>query len=98
MDPTHVACICRALGDPNRLRIVRMLSGGELCACKLLEAFAITQPTLSHHMGILCACGLVASRREGKWRHYSIRCETLAAFRKFMGDLNCCDQGSGGCE
>jgi len=67
-----VALICKALGDSNRLQIIKMLSDGEKCACKLLEKFNITQPTLSHHMKILCECGLVNVRKDGKWSHYSI--------------------------
>ena len=53
-----VSLICKALGDSNRLRIVRALLEGEMCACRLLEQFSITQPTLSHHMKVLCDCGL----------------------------------------
>jgi ArsR family transcriptional regulator len=62
----------KALADANRLMIVDMLSCEELCACRILEKFSITQPTLSHHMRILCECGLVISRKEGKWMHYSL--------------------------
>ena len=72
MDTMDAAQICKALGDSNRLQIVQMLSNGEKCGCKLLERFEITQPTLSHHMKILCACGLVEVRKEGKWSHYSL--------------------------
>lgn len=96
MQEMDVALICRALGDSNRLRIVKMLSDGEKCGCKLLEAFEITQPTLSHHMKILCECGLVEARREGKWSHYSLNCDTLLAFKAFIGALNC--REGGGCE
>ena len=64
MTATDVAVICKALGDSNRLRIVQMLTEGEKCGCKLLETFDITQPTLSHHMRILCECGLVNARNE----------------------------------
>jgi ArsR family transcriptional regulator len=64
--------IYKALGDINRLMIIDMLIGGELCACKILEKFDITQPTLSHHMKTLCACGLVKGRKQGKWTYYSI--------------------------
>ena len=67
--------IFRALGDPNRLMIMDMLAGGELCACKILEKFGITQPTLSHHMKTLCACALVKGRKQGKWTYYSITAE-----------------------
>lgn len=93
MNEMDIALICRALGDTNRLKIVKMLANGEKCACKLLEAFEITQPTLSHHMKILCECGLVTARRDGKWSHYSLSCETLAAFKNFVGELECCKGG-----
>ena len=62
MNELDVALICKALGDSNRLQIVKKLSDGEMCGCKLLEAFQITQPTLSHHMKILTDSGLVISR------------------------------------
>lgn len=87
MNELDVALICRALGDPNRLKIVLMLSGGEECACKLLEAFEITQPTLSHHMKILSGCGLVTARKDGKWSYYSLNSETLDKFKAFAGSL-----------
>ena len=72
MNAIDVAVICKALGDSNRLQIIQMLSDGEKCGCKLLETFEITQPTLSYHMKILCECGLVNARKEGKWQHYSL--------------------------
>jgi ArsR family transcriptional regulator len=67
------AQLFKALGDPNRLQILQMLCNGELCACKILEKFDITQPTLSHHMKILCDAGIVNRRKEGKWMLYSVR-------------------------
>lgn len=93
MNVTEIALICKALGDSNRLQIVQMLSEGEKCGCKLLEAFEITQPTLSHHMKILCECGLVKARKEGKWNHYSLNCENLREFKHFIGELSCCKKG-----
>lgn len=68
----EAAAVFKALGDENRLRILLMLADGEKCACKLLEQMQISQPTLSHHMKILCEAGIVTGRREGKWMHYSI--------------------------
>ena len=72
MDYTEYARLFKALSDPKRLKIVHMLAGGELCACKILEEFHITQPTLSHDMKLLTAAGLVIPRREGKWTHYRL--------------------------
>lgn len=90
MHTMDYALICKALGDGNRLQIVEMLSDGEKCACKLLERFQITQPTLSHHMRILCECGLVDVRKEGKWSHYSLNEEILGAFKTYICGLKAC--------
>lgn len=60
------ALVCKALGDTNRLQIVKLLTGGEKCTCDLLEHFRITQLTLTHHMRVLTECGLLNSRRDGK--------------------------------
>lgn len=97
MNTADVALICKALGDSNRLQIVEQLSDGEKCACKLLERFEITQPTLSHHMRILVECGLVEVRRDGKWSHYTLNCETLQAFKAFIDGLSCGEAKEGGC-
>ena len=99
MKTMDVALICRALGDSNRLEIIQMLSDGEKCGCRLLEKFEITQPTLSHHMKILVECGLVNDRREGKWHHYSLNCDTLTKYKAFIDSLTCekCSDGKGGC-
>lgn len=64
--------VFKAFCDENRLRILQMLQSGEKCACVLLEKLNVTQPTLSHHMKILCESGIVYPRKEGKWTYYSI--------------------------
>lgn len=69
---TETAQIFKAFCDENRIRILEMLQSGEKCGCKLLEELNVTQPTLSHHMKILCDSGIVESHKEGKWTHYKI--------------------------
>lgn len=96
MSEIDVALICKALSDANRLKIVQMLTNGEECAGKLLEAFQITQPTLAHHMKVLSECNLIKTRRVGKWAYYSLNCSTLTSFREFIAQLNC-DKNNGGC-
>lgn len=66
------AKVFKAFCDENRLRILEILQSGEKCACTLLEDLQISQSTLSHHMKILVEGGIVNSRKEGKWTHYSI--------------------------
>ena len=89
MNESEIALICKALGDENRVQIIKMLTGGELCACKILDAFNITQPTLSHHMKILTDCNLVNSRKEGKWTYYSINCNKFSDFKSAVSQFTC---------
>lgn len=72
LDAKKTAVIFKAFCDENRIRILQLLQSGEKCACMLLEEMNITQPTLSHHMKILCDSGIVTGRKVGKWTHYSI--------------------------
>lgn len=68
----QIAMMFKALSDENRIRILKLLQSGEECACKLLDELNIAQPTLSHHMKILCDSGIVSGRKEGRWMYYSI--------------------------
>ena len=89
MKESEIAVICKALGDENRVQILKMLTGGELCACKILDAFKITQPTLSHHMKTLTDCNLVNSRKEGKWTYYSLNSEKFSDFENAVSEFTC---------
>jgi len=80
----ETAELFKALSDPNRLMIAEMLSHGELCACRILERFRITQPTLSHHMKTLCSCGLVFWRKEGRWTYYTLNGEKIRQLEAFV--------------
>jgi DNA-binding transcriptional ArsR family regulator len=60
------------LSDKTRLMILQLLADEELCSCEIMAALNLTEPTTSHHLGILERSGLVASRREGKWVFYRI--------------------------
>ena len=81
------AKILKAISDPKRLRIVDMLSCGELCGCKILEAFRITQPTLSHDMKVLIDAGIVRDRKEGKNTFYSLDQDWLATFQATLQEI-----------
>ncbi len=62
----------KALADETRLRIVKLLEVREMCVCEVMIALGLTQPTTSHHLGLLENAGLVKDRKEGKWVFYSI--------------------------
>ena len=87
-DYKRYALMMKALGDETRLKIFHMLAQGELCACKVLEEFNITQPTLSYHMKILCDTGLVNGRRDGIWMRYTINKEAYDRLKGFVDNIN----------
>ncbi|MEM3011166.1 MAG: metalloregulator ArsR/SmtB family transcription factor [Candidatus Bathyarchaeia archaeon] len=64
--------IFKALADKTRLRILNLLRVREMCVCEIMIALDLTQPTASHHLGILGNAGLVNCRKEGKWVYYSL--------------------------
>lgn len=80
--------VFKALSDPNRLKIVEILADGETCACKLLEELSVSQPTLSHHMGILQRAGMVIGRKSGQWIHYSIDKNTVMELIGYLTSLS----------
>ena len=69
----------KALGDPVRLRLLSMIaaSGGEVCVCDLTGSFAVSGPTISHHLKVLREAGLVDCERRGTWVYYWARGEAL---------------------
>ncbi|MDX9872441.1 MAG: metalloregulator ArsR/SmtB family transcription factor [Clostridia bacterium] len=79
--------VFKALGDPKRAMIIDMLSCGELCACMILEKFEMSQSTLSHHMKLLCECGLVKGREQGKWTYYSLDADMISSTKQFFRDI-----------
>lgn len=89
LDEKKMAVIFKAFCDENRIRILKMLATGEKCGCKLLEEINVTQPTLSHHMKILCDSGVVTGRKEGKWTHYSISPQGARMAVQCLQELTC---------
>jgi ArsR family transcriptional regulator len=61
-----------ALADPTRLRLLHLLSRGEVCVCYFIEILGETQTKISRHLAYLRRAGIVAARRDGKWMHYRL--------------------------
>jgi ArsR family transcriptional regulator len=64
--------VMKALSDPNRVKIVKMLQKGTMCVCEVQAALEISQPTVSKHLKILEGAGLVDRKQKGLWAHYSL--------------------------
>ena len=67
-----VLAIAKAMSDPNRLRVLCVLRGRELCACDIIEMLGLAQATVSRHMSLLVQAGLVIGCKEGRWMHYRL--------------------------
>ena len=91
------ARVFKAFCDENRLAILRLLSTGEKCACRLQIDLAIGQSTLSHHMRILCDAGVVRARHEGKWTHYRISPEGSARAVELLREITATAEAPNGC-
>lgn len=61
-----------ALADRTRLRLLNLMSDGEICVCFFADTLGTNNPKISRHLSYLKRAGLVKGRREGKWIHYSI--------------------------
>jgi len=68
----QVSQVAKALGDPNRLRIIFALAGRELCVCQITELLGLAPSTISKHMYILRQAQLVTCRKQGRWIHYRL--------------------------
>ncbi len=82
----QLASTFKALADPTRVAIVNRLSGAEaVCVCDLTAAFELSQPTISHHLRILRAAGLVEFERRGTWAYYRLVPEAIEGLRGVFG-------------
>ena len=62
----------KALAERTRLRLLNLMSAGEVCVCFFVEVLGASQPKISRHLAYLRRAGVVAARREGKWMHYRV--------------------------
>jgi ArsR family transcriptional regulator len=74
--------IFKALSEETRLRVVKLLEGGELCVCDIVAALGMSQPKVSFHLNALKEAGIVKDRKQGRWTHYSLDESDL--FKRFL--------------
>jgi ArsR family transcriptional regulator len=88
--PPKIDQMFKAFADETRLRILHLLTRGELCVCDLVDTLRLPQPKVSRHLAYLRGAGLVRVRKDGLWKHYSLA-ETNGKFHKsLLGCLRGC--------
>jgi len=86
-DATALAAAFKAVADPARLRLLSFIAGqpeAEACVCHLVEPLGLAQPTVSHHLKVLTAAGLVTRERRGTWMFYRLVPERVEALREAL--------------
>ncbi|MCK9565691.1 MAG: metalloregulator ArsR/SmtB family transcription factor [Methanothrix sp.] len=79
--------VFKAAADATRLKILKLLSGGELCICEIMLALKRPQSSISHNLSILEDAGLVKERKEGKWCRYRISDGIVADMLNLAGRI-----------
>lgn len=77
----------KALSDATRLKILYLLSDGELCVCEIIYALDKPQSSISHHLNILKNLGFIKGRKEGVWIHYSLSSPEITNIVKKLIEL-----------
>jgi ArsR family transcriptional regulator, arsenate/arsenite/antimonite-responsive transcriptional repressor len=83
----QLAAVFRVLGEPVRLQMLSLIaaqSNQEVCACELVESMGLSQPTISHHLKVMYAAGLLEKERRGTWIYYRIVQNRLVAVRDVL--------------
>lgn len=84
------ARVFRALADPARVQIIRLLrdAGRDgLCVCDITANFLLEQPTISHHLKVLRDAHLVSARKDGLWVYYALEDERLKVVQSLWAEL-----------
>ena len=87
LDDRAVVRVLRALGDPTRFRMAQeVAAAGELCCKEVVERFDVSQPTISHHLKILCLAGVLSVRTQGKHRYTSVNQALLSSLSSALAE------------
>ncbi len=79
--------VMKALSDPNRIKIIKMLEQRTLCVCELQAALGISQSTVSKHLKILEEAGLVTFKKDGSWVNYHLNVDSKNIYSSKMLEI-----------
>ncbi|MBF0561833.1 MAG: winged helix-turn-helix transcriptional regulator [Alphaproteobacteria bacterium] len=78
--------VAKAVADPSRVRILKLLESGELCVCQITVVLDLAPATVSRHLATLKTAGLIQQRREGKWVYYRLATREFNPYaQSFLG-------------
>jgi ArsR family transcriptional regulator, arsenate/arsenite/antimonite-responsive transcriptional repressor len=87
VEAAQLAALFRVLGEPSRLQLLSLIAAqpsGEVCGCELVEVLGLSQPTVSHHLKVMYAAGILTKERRGNWIYYRIVPDRIALLRQVL--------------
>jgi ArsR family transcriptional regulator len=86
---THISDLLKTIAEENRLKIICLLSSGEMCVCEVIEALDLPHNLISHHLKVLTKAGILLRRKDGRFIFYKINEKNFSLFknefRKLVG-------------
>ena len=98
MNYDELSDVLKVIADPNRLKILELISCEGLKACEILEYFHFSQPTLSYHMKLLYSSGLVHKSRQGRWIFYRLNDQRVDQVKEMFQQVFGADQSQCLCQ
>ncbi len=83
----EMAQLFKALSDPNRLKIIRLLLEGETCGCTLIDSLPVSQPTMSYHLRMLAEAGIISSHKDGTWNKHKVNKDKITEIENYLKGL-----------
>ena len=91
MDHDKIAAIFKALSDPTRVQILKIVQARERSVNEIVDFFSLSQPTISRHLSTLANCGLLNARRFEQQKLYSVNKDNLLnLLKEYFGEFECC--------
>ena len=89
VDRQEIVGLFKALGDPTRYEIFRLITAqpDAICVCHITDRFDVSQPTISHHLKVLREAGLITVSRQGVWAYYAADPRGIERLRGVVGQL-----------
>lgn len=84
---SELSKILKVIAEPNRLKILCLLSSGMKCVCEIQEAFSLKQNLVSHHLKILKGYGLIDFEKKGQWKHYFLEKKEVQKYKSIFNKI-----------
>jgi ArsR family transcriptional regulator len=84
---SELSAVLRIIAEPNRLKILCLLSSETKCVCEIQDALLLKQNLVSHHLKVLKECGLIGYEKKGQWKHYFLERKKVQKYKSIFNKI-----------